>query len=74
MARSSSSAPAPNNQLVVEDGYTVINLFARYATHIAKREVTFGVNVENLNDVFFIQSRAATNNPRQITFSASIAL
>jgi iron complex outermembrane receptor protein len=63
-----------NNQLVVEDGYTVINLFARYATHIAKREVTFGVNVENLNDVFFIQSRAATNSPRQITFSASLDL
>jgi iron complex outermembrane receptor protein len=63
-----------NNQLVVEDGYTVINLFARYATRIAQRDVTFGVNVENLNDAFFIQSRAATNNPRQITFSASLDL
>lgn len=60
-----------NNQFVVEDGYTVINLFARYATRIAGRAVTLGANVDNLNDVFFIQSRAATNNPRQLSFSAT---
>lgn len=63
-----------NNQLVVENGYTVINLFARYVTHIAKRTVSLGVNVDNLNDVFFMQARAATNNPRQITFTTTIDL
>ena len=61
-----------NNQLVVENGYTVINLFARYSTKLAGRAVSFGVNVDNLNDVFFIRSRAATNDPRQITFSTSV--
>lgn len=61
-----------NNQFVVENGYTVINLFARYGTKIAGRAVSFGVNVDNLNNVFFIRSRAATNDPRQITFSTSI--
>jgi hypothetical protein len=34
--------------------------------------VSFGVNVDNLNDVFFIRSRAATNDPRQITLSTSV--
>ena len=61
-----------NNQLVVENGYTQINLFARYGTKIANRAVSFGVNVDNLNNVFFIQSRAGTNNPRQISFSTSL--
>jgi outer membrane receptor protein involved in Fe transport len=56
----------------VENGYTVINLFARYSTKLAGRAVSFGVNVDNLNDVFFIRSRAATNDPRQITFSTSV--
>ena len=63
-----------NSQLVVENGYTVINLFARYATRIAGQAITLGVNVDNLNNVFFLQARAATNNPRQITFSASYDL
>lgn len=63
-----------NSQLVVENGYTVINLFARYTTKIARQALTFGVNVDNLNNVFFIQARAATNNPRQVTFSVSYDL
>ncbi len=63
-----------NNQFVVENGYTVINLFARYGTKISGRAVSFGVNVDNLNDVFFLRARAATNDPRQITFSASLDL
>ncbi len=62
-----------NSQLVAEDGYTVINLFARYDTKIAGHVTTFGVNVDNLNDVFFMQARAATNSPRQITFSTTVA-
>ncbi len=62
-----------NSQLVVENGYTLINVFARYSTKIAGRDVGFGLNVDNVNNVFFIRSRAATNDPRQITFSTSLA-
>ncbi|MGH7957183.1 MAG: TonB-dependent siderophore receptor, partial [Opitutaceae bacterium] len=63
-----------NNQLMVENGYTQINLFARYGTKIAGRSVSFGANVDNLNDVFFLRSAGGTNNPRQIIFSASLDL
>jgi iron complex outermembrane receptor protein len=61
-----------SSRLVVEDGYTDINLFARYQVEIAERPITLGLNVSNLTDTFYIQSRAGTNNPRQITFSSSM--
>jgi len=61
-----------SNQLVVEDGYTEVNLFARYTTKIATRSVSFGVNVSNLTNVFYFASRGATNDPRVIKFSASL--
>jgi iron complex outermembrane receptor protein len=58
-----------NSQLVFEDGYTTVNLFARYTAKLHGQPLTFGVNVDNLTDEFFIRSRAGTNNPRQIVFS-----
>lgn len=61
----------PANRLVVEDGYTQIDLFARYTTVIGNNKVTFGLNVDNVADQFFIRSRAATNDARQYVFSVS---
>lgn len=63
-----------DNQLVTENGYTVIDLFARYGTRLFERNVTFGLNVDNLNDVFYLRSRAGTNTPRQIMFSVRVDL
>jgi iron complex outermembrane recepter protein len=63
-----------SNQFMIENGYTVINLFARYGMKIAKRAVTFGANVDNLNDTFFMRSAGGASDPRQITFSASLDL
>ena len=61
-----------SSQLVVEDGYTEVNLFARYNTKIAARSVSFGVNASNLTNVFYYASRAATNDPRVIKFSVTL--
>ena len=64
----------PNNKLVFEDGYTVVDLFARYPTMIGDQPVTFGINIDNVTDEFYVRSRAATNEARQIVFSASFDL
>jgi iron complex outermembrane receptor protein len=62
------------NELVTEDGYTTFDLFARYPTMIGDQPVTFGVNIDNVTDEFFVRSRAATNQARQIVFSATFDL
>lgn len=62
------------NRFVTEDGYTEINLFARYPTMIGDQPVTFGVNIDNATDEFYVRSRAATNEARTILFSASFDL
>ena len=54
------------NRLVVEDGYTQINVFARYRTELFDRPTTFGINVSNLADEFFVRARANTGTPRQV--------
>jgi iron complex outermembrane receptor protein len=62
------------NRFVREDGYTEIDLFARYSTKLLQRAVTLGVNINNVNNAFYFRARAATNSPRQVVFSARIAL
>jgi len=62
------------DRLVVEDGYSQVDLFARYGTNILGKDVTFGVNVDNVNDVFYMRARAMTNTPRQTVFFARIDL
>ena len=62
------------NRFVTEDGYTEINLFARYPTMIGDQPVTFGINVDNATDVFYVRSRAATNEARTFLFTASFDL
>jgi len=64
----------PANRLVVENGYTQVDVFARYETKIWDRDVTLGVNVDNLTDEFFVRARAATNDARQYVFSISTRL
>ena len=59
------------NRLIAENGYTDINLFARYSVKVNKQEVVLGINVNNLNDVTYINARAGLNNPREISFSVS---
>ena len=61
----------PVNALVAEDGYTTVDLFARYPTEIGGRQVTFGVNIDNVNDAFFARSRGAFSAPRTVLFSVS---
>ncbi|MDQ8182916.1 TonB-dependent receptor [Pelagicoccus sp. SDUM812005] len=60
------------NRLIYEDGYTEVNLFARYETEFNEYPVSFGLNVSNATDILYLQSRGGTNNPRQITFSSRI--
>ena len=62
------------NELVTEDGYTTYDLFARYPTMIGDQPVTFGINLDNAFDEFFVRSRAATNQARQIVLSATFDL
>jgi len=62
------------NSLVVEDGYTTFDLFARFPVEFGDREWTFGINIDNATDEFFVRSRAATNEARQILFSLSTDL
>lgn len=58
-----------NSQLVREDGYTTFSVFARYPVKLFEQRVAVGLNVDNLTNVFFMRSRAGTNNPRQIVLS-----
>ena len=59
------------NAFVIEDGYTTVDLFARYSTKIYDTPVTFGVNIDNATDEVFVRSRAALNEKRQIVFSTT---
>jgi outer membrane receptor protein involved in Fe transport len=54
------------NRYVREDGYTELSAFARYSTKLFQRDATFGLNVNNLTDTFYIRARANTNTPRTI--------
>jgi iron complex outermembrane receptor protein len=58
-----------NSQLVREDGYTTFSAFARYPMKLFEQRVAVGLNVDNLTNVFFMRSRAGTNNPRQVVLS-----
>jgi iron complex outermembrane receptor protein len=61
-----------DSRLVREDGYTQVNLFARYATEILGRASTFGLNVSNLTDAYFIRARANSSTPREVTTSVGL--
>ena len=39
-----------------------------------ERDWDFGINIDNATDEFFVRSRAATNEARQILFSLSTDL
>ncbi|MBT5815558.1 MAG: TonB-dependent receptor [Opitutales bacterium] len=62
------------NRYVTEDGYTVFDFFARFPATIGGRDVTFGINIDNVTDEIFVRSRAATNEARQFIFSVSTDL
>jgi len=62
------------NRLVVQSGYTELNVFARYETTYRDRKLSFGFNVNNLTDEFYLEARAASNTARQYTFTASFEL
>ena len=57
------------NRYVREDGYTELSAFARYSTKIFNQSATFGINVSNFTDTFYIRARANTNTPRLIVGS-----
>ena len=59
------------NRLVVEDGYTVYDLFARFPVTFGERDWTVGINIDNATNEFFVRSRAATNEARQALISLS---
>lgn len=61
-----------DSRLVREDGYTQVNLFARYETVLYDKPVTFGINVSNLTNEFFIRARANSNTPREIVGSINV--
>jgi iron complex outermembrane recepter protein len=57
------------NRYVLEDGYTELSAFARYSTKLFNQNATFGINVSNFTDTFYIRARANTNTPRLIVGS-----
>ena len=59
------------NSGTFEDGYTTVDLFARYPAKFGEKTVTFGLNIDNATDEIFVRSRAALNEKRQIVFSAA---
>ena len=59
---------------IIEDGYTEWDLFARYETEIGNTPTTFGVNVENANNVFFFRTRGNANERRRVVFSVKLDL
>lgn len=67
-------SPTAPNRWIIEDGYTELDLFARYETIIADRPTTFGVNVDNANNVFFFRTRGNANERRRVVFSVKVEL
>ncbi len=65
-------SPTPPNRWIIEDGYTELDLFARYETTIADRPTTFGVNIDNANNVFFFRTRGNANERRRVVFSVKV--
>ncbi len=63
-----------SNSLVVEDGYTTFDFFARFPVTFGERDWEIGVNVDNVTDEFFVRSRAGTSEARQVLFSLSTDL
>ena len=63
-------SPTNVNRWIVEDGYSEFDFFARYQTDLFNTPVTFGVNVENANNVFFFRTRGNANERRRAVFSA----
>lgn len=64
----------PSNILVAENGFTLVDLFARYPTVIGNQNVTFGLNIDNVFNELFVRGRGALSPERQILFSASFDL
>ncbi len=67
-------SPTSPNRWIIEDGYTEFDVFARYETMIADRPTTFGVNVDNANNVFFFRTRGNANERRRVVFSVKVDL
>jgi iron complex outermembrane receptor protein len=61
-----------SSRLVLENGYTTYNAFARYEAKLMKRSVTFGLNVDNLTDTDYFRSRGGRSDPRQYVGSVRI--
>lgn len=63
-------SPTKVNRWIIEDGYSEFDFFARYETNLFNTPVTFGVDVENANNVFFFRTRGNANERRRAVFSA----
>ena len=63
-------SPTNANRWILEDGYTELDLFARYETTLFNIPTTLGVNIENANNVFFFRTRGNANERRRVMFSA----
>jgi iron complex outermembrane receptor protein len=57
-------------KFVIEDGYSRLDLMARYATTVFQRRVTFQVNVDNVTDEFYADKSLGYANPRTWRISA----
>jgi len=61
-----------DSRLILEDGYTQFNVFARYALDMFARPTTLGVNVSNLTNEFYIRARGNSSTPREIMGSINV--
>jgi iron complex outermembrane recepter protein len=60
------------NRFIIEDGYTEVDLFARYVMDIYNTPVTFGINLDNATDEFYFRTRGNSNEKRRAVFSAKV--
>jgi len=61
--------PTYSNRLVFEDGYTLADLSIRYKTRLFEKDVTYGLNVNNLTDENYIWADGQRGVPRRVVGS-----
>jgi iron complex outermembrane receptor protein len=57
------------NRYITQGPYYELAAFARYNVKIVRQDLSFGLNVANLTNQYYLRSRGNTDTPRSITVS-----